>query len=67
MKTDTKEENDLIVTDGFWDEVASYVAKYIAKAIEMENDAVWIFIPLKEIAEKCKRTKTTNTIKDEND
>lgn len=57
MKTDTKEENDLIVTDGFWDEVASYVAKYIARAVEMKNDAVWIFIPLKEIAEKCNKRK----------
>lgn len=34
-------------------EIAKYVVKYVRKALEWGNDAVLVFIPLKDITDKC--------------
>lgn len=36
-----------------FNEISAYVHKYVKKAIEMDNDAVLIFLPLRDIIEKC--------------
>lgn len=36
-----------------YNEIARYVQKYVKKAIEMDNDAVLVFLPLRDIIEKC--------------
>lgn len=36
-----------------YNEIAKYVQKYVKKAIAMDNDAVLIFLPLRDIIEKC--------------
>lgn len=36
-----------------YNEIAKYVQKYVKKAIAMDNDAVLIFLPLKDIIDKC--------------
>ena len=36
-----------------FNEINNYVHKYVKKAIEMDNDAVLIFLPLRDISEKC--------------
>ena len=36
-----------------YNEINKYVHKYVKKAIEMENDAVLVFLPLRDIIEKC--------------
>lgn len=34
-------------------EITKYVHKYVKKAIELDNDAVLIFLPLRDIIDKC--------------
>lgn len=36
-----------------YNEITKYVHKYVKKAIEMDNDAVLVFLPLRDIIEKC--------------
>ena len=36
-----------------YSEINKYVHKYVKKAIEMDNDAVLIFLPLRDIIDKC--------------
>lgn len=36
-----------------YNEIVKYVHKYIKKAVELNKDAVLIFLPLKDISEKC--------------
>lgn len=36
-----------------YSQVAKYVVKYVRKALEWGNDAVLVFIPLKDITDKC--------------
>ena len=36
-----------------YNEINKYVHKYVKKAIEMDNDAVLVFLPLRDIIEKC--------------
>lgn len=36
-----------------FNEINKYVHKYVKKAIEMDNDAVLVFLPLKDIVDKC--------------
>lgn len=36
-----------------YNEITKYVHKYVKKAVQMNNDAVLIFLPLKDISEKC--------------
>lgn len=36
-----------------YSEINKYVHKYVKKAIEMNNDAVLIFLPLRDIMDKC--------------
>ena len=36
-----------------YNEITKYVHKYIKKAVEFNTDAVLIFLPLRDIADKC--------------
>lgn len=36
-----------------YSEITKYVHKYVKKAIEMDNDAVLVFLPLRDIIDKC--------------
>lgn len=36
-----------------YNEISKYVHKYVKKAVELNKDAVLVFLPLKDISEKC--------------